>query len=491
MENAGYEILLGQLQNTINSVGYFIPEIILIIGLVILIIADLIIKESNKILIPIIALAILVSSLATVFSQWGMPSILLYENMLRLDNYAVFFKVLFLLGAIITVSTLGFSTDNRKSFNDNEGYTFLIGITLGLQIMSMAHNLLMIYISVELVSLCSFVLVSFTFDKKAAESNLKYIFFGGLSGAVMLYGMSFIYGISGDLNLPSLALVPWESNPMYGVIVIFTIAGLLFKISAFPFHLWAPDTYETAPSPLIAFMSVATKAAAFAILIKFIFFVNSFYLLAIPLALIAFCSIGIGNFSALIQSNPKRMLAYSSIAHAGFILSAAIVNSKLSLEACLFYLAVYLPMNFAAFLLVDILSNAGGGKEVENFKGLGFKLPFTGVIFTITMIALTGLPPTAGFYAKIFTFSSLWEAYQTTGQNIVMYLLVFGVLNSVVSLFYYLKIPYYMYFKSSQNELILKPSRSSQIVVAIIALPLLVIFFKPEIITQYITLIKF
>jgi NADH-quinone oxidoreductase subunit N len=307
----------------------------------------------------------------------------------------------------------------------------------------------------------------------------------------MLYGMSFIYGICGDLNLPSLASIQWESNAMMGVVVIFTIAGLLFKISAFPFHLWAPDTYETAPAPLIAFLSVATKAGAFAILIKLVFFINSFYLLAIPLALIAFFSIGVGNFSALLQSNPKRMLAYSSIAHGGFVLSAAILNTTLSVEACLFYLAVYLPMNFAAFLLVDILSNASGGKEVENFKGLGFKLPFTGVIFTITMIALTGLPPTAGFYAKVFTFSSLWEAYQSTGQSIVMYLLVFGVLNSVVSLFYYLKIPYYMYFKSADQELILKPTKASQIMVGVIALPLLVIFFKPEIITHFITQIKF
>jgi NADH-quinone oxidoreductase subunit N len=199
------------------------------------------------------------------------------------------------------------------------------------------------------------------------------------------------------------------------------------------------------------------------------------------ISILSIVTMTIGNFSALVQNNLRRMLAYSSIGHAGFLLMALLAAKDLGLTAILFYLTTYVFMNFTAFVLVDVSGDKTGSYDVNNFKGLGLKMPFLGVIFVLTMISLTGLPPTAGFYAKLFVFSALWETYQATGNSFFIVLLLFGLFNTVISLFYYLRIPYFMYFKKEESGSILT---SEPILVytfiALISLPLIILFFNPN-----------
>lgn len=477
------------------------PEFWLAGLFVVLIILDLIFKHKSQILLWL-AIVTLLPVLISLIGHWqAQTTTALFGGMLQLDNLAVFAKILLTIGLFFTFLLSIFSQEPGKKYG--EYYIIFIPLLLGTFLMTMATNLLSMYLAIELVSIASFVLVVFRFKQAAYESGIKYLLFGALSSGVMLYGMSLLYGFTGTLEFTSaifiynLKAVDPSLAMMAGVMVA---VGLLFKLSLVPFHFWAPDAYEKAPIPVIAFISIAPKIAAFIILYRVVssflavsdIFVDVQYDWSGPLSILALASILFGNIAALRQTNAKRMMAYSSIAHSGFILIGLISFSSNGLYGMFFYLSIYLFMNMAAFFAIQFLYKKTGSENMQDYAGLGIQYPFWGVIILVAMIALVGLPPTAGFSAKFFIFTSLWQSYQATQESLLLVLFIIGLINAAISLAYYLRIPYVLFFKAQNNVKLSDKKNVLEIILGIIiVLPLLLFFFKADWLYDMVNNIKF
>ncbi|MBX9852330.1 MAG: NADH-quinone oxidoreductase subunit N [Cytophagaceae bacterium] len=490
-----------QLEGIIQSLADILPEILLASLFILLIILDLIFRKRSSGVLPYITLAGLLIVLSFTFGQffeYQTPQLkFLFSRFLHINQYEVFYKIIFAIAGVFTVWFCLLSKPLQNEKIRGEFYATLVALLLGLNLMVMSSNLLMVYLSLEFVSICSYILATFSFNRGGAEAGIKYILFGAFSSGIMLYGMSLFYGFTGDFQFvePSYlnALEHIDKIPLL-LAGILTLAGFLFKISASPFHIWAPDVYQGAPTPVVAFFSIAPKAAGVAVLINFTypFYFNHLHELVVidwqlVLVVVGVLTLTVGNFAALAQNNLKCLLAFSSVGHAGFILTGMIAFSQLGVRSVLFYFSVYLFMNFAAFALVDIMAVLKGSDDVRKFKGLGSKIPFVGVIFVVIMVALTGLPPTAGFNAKLFVFSALWEAYQETGKQILLFVFVFGLLNTVIALFYYLKAPYYMFLKKAEEEeKVADINFAAKIYLLVLTVPLIGFFFKPDLLVNFI-----
>jgi NADH-quinone oxidoreductase subunit N len=354
----------------------------------------------------------------------------------------------------------------------------------------MATNLLMMYVGIEMVSLCSYIFTAFRKVKQGSEAGLKYALFGAAASAVMLYGMSWIYGITGTLSLADSAfgrdLFANTDSPMTLLACAFTLGGFLFKLASVPFHLWTPDTYQASPTPLVSFFSVAPKMAALALAIRFVIVAQ--VQLQTLLVYVCIATLAVGNFTALWQTNAKRLLAYSSIAQAGFMLIGLVAMGALGIKSLLFYMATYLFMSMLAFLLIDICFDDKA--QAADMAGFGRRHPFWAVLFTLAMVALAGLPPTVGFTAKFLAFSSLWDSYVKSQQTLFVVLFAFGLFNMVVSLFYYLKIPYIMFFKESpDSEPFINPTLGQKVLSITLAIPILYLFFDVNFLMKWITVL--
>jgi len=484
-----------------ESLPHLMPEFWLSGLFVVLIILDLIFKHKSQILLWL-AIVTLLPVLISLIGHWqAQTTTALFGGMLQLDNLAVFAKILLTIGLFFTFLLSIFSQEPGKKYG--EYYIIFIPLLLGTFLMTMATNLLSMYLAIELVSIASFVLVVFRFKQAAYESGIKYLLFGALSSGVMLYGMSLLYGFTGTLEFTSaifiynLKAVDPSLAMMAGVMVA---VGLLFKLSLVPFHFWAPDAYEKAPIPVIAFISIAPKIAAFIILYRVVssflavsdIFVDVQYDWSGPLSILALASILFGNIAALRQTNAKRMMAYSSIAHSGFILIGLISFSSNGLYGMFFYLSIYLFMNMAAFFAIQFLYKKTGSENMQDYAGLGIQYPFWGVIILVAMIALVGLPPTAGFSAKFFIFTSLWQSYQATQESLLLVLFIIGLINAAISLAYYLRIPYVLFFKAQNNVKLSDKKNVLEIILGIIiVLPLLLFFFKADWLYDMVNNIKF
>jgi NADH-quinone oxidoreductase subunit N len=487
-----------QLSQILQNLGLFLPELLLSTSFLVLILIDLVLHQdlkkkhqmvkdalqANHFLMILSVIIILVAINFTVKQFYDTNDSFLFSKMMILDSKAITFKFLIL---ITTIFVLGHIYVTKKDFI-GEFYILILSMVLGLCLMTMSLNLLMIYLSIEIVSIASYVLTAIEKNKKGLESGLKYILFGATSSAVMLYGMSLLYGMTGTLDIASpdfsrgLTQIDVVAST---VAIVLTISGFLFKLSAAPFHVWTPDVYESAPTPVVAFFSVAPKIAGFLVAIRFYS--------AIPdqlqniTAVLALASITFGNFSALWQTNAKRMLAYSSIAHTGFILIGLVSMSQLGMNAIVFYLVIMLFTNLAAFLLIDfvqlsVISNQHPitNTPITNFNGLGRINPFYGIMMLIVMVSLAGLPPTAGFLAKLNIFTALWETYQTSNESILLWLFIFGLLNTAVSLFFYLKIPFMMFFREPAENQEFELTSKQYFLAIILVLPILILFFKAD-----------
>lgn len=496
----------------LGSVEYFLPEIILAVCLFIVIVADLLLfkRKNNSISVLSIAGLVLVGFglLLQAYAVGIIGSKTLFSEMLVLDRLAVFLKILFCLAGILTILiSFSYKRDGQRLHQLGEYHSLVYGLILGAMLLVMGTNLLMIYLAIEIISIVSYVLANFGFNKKSAEASLKYFLFGAVSSAIMLYGMSLLYGFTGTLNISSeafhtgLAQIP---SFAYYIAVGMALAGFIFKLGAVPFHIWAPDIYEGAPPPIVALFSTVPKIAGVIILARFLVMLPETNAIvdaevdinwSTVLAWVAIVTMLVGNLSALWQKNAKRMMAYSSIAHAGFMLAGIVAGSAFGFESLLFYATIYLFMNFAAFLVITILSERNGSENMSDFAGLGKEFPFLGVAAVIVMLSLTGLPPTAGFTAKLLIFSSVYEAYQTNQEPLLLGLFIVGLLNTVLALFYYVKIPYYLYFHSREKEnSVLLHSRDNQkirenILLGLLIFPLLILFFKSSWLTEIISLI--
>ncbi len=488
------------LSQILQNLGILLPELLLSTSFLGLIVIDLFLHQDLKIkhqiikddlqanifLMILTVIVILITLNFTVDQFYNTNDSFLFGRMMILDSKAITFKFLIL---ITTMFVLGHIYVTKKSFV-GEFYALLISMVLGLCLMTMSVNLLMIYLSIEIVSISSYVLTAIEKSKKSLESGLKYILFGATSSAVMLYGMSLLYGMTGTLDItsPDFSRGLAQIDTIASIVaIVLTISGFLFKVSATPFHIWTPDVYESAPTSVVAFFSVAPKIAGFLVAIRFYS--------AIPdqlqniTAVLALASITFGNFSALWQTDAKRMLAYSSIAHSGFILIGLVSMSQLGMNAIVFYLVIMLFTNLAAFLLIDFVQLPAHSypslipnnqQLITNFRGLGRINPFYGIMMLIVMISLAGLPPTAGFLAKLNIFTALWESYQTTHESIMLWLFIFGLLNTAVSLFFYLKIPFMMFFKEPLENQHFELNSKQYFLIIVLVLPILILFFKAD-----------
>lgn len=464
-----------------------LPELLLIGLLLLIVLVDLLIKEKKSILITLTFAGVL-AELYLVTHQYFDTSAPIrgFFNFLLLDCYAAFWKMLLSLGTLLV---LLITTINKEQQKIGEYLVLILSILIGANLLVMSSNLLMIFLSVEIISIPSYIITTFAFNRSSAESGLKYLLFGAAASAVMLYGMSLLYAQTLTLEYPSQQFLDalLEAQPLPVIVsFILVLAGLFFKIAAFPFHIWTPDIYTSAPTSAVAYFSVVPKLAAFALLTKVVLVFNLFGQGPINwitfLSITALITLVVGNFSAIWQTNIKRMLAYSSIAHTGFLLAGFAAFSESSLQHVLFYASVYLIMNLGAFLLVQHFEVKNNITKVEDFKGLINTNPFLSVLLLIFMISLAGLPPTGGFTAKYLIFSSIWDSYSNTDNQWLLYLLIFGLVNTVISLFYYLKIPYYMIFKTCDNNTVLykKNLALENYLGGLLVLAILLIFFKPD-----------
>jgi NADH-quinone oxidoreductase subunit N len=380
---------------------------------------------------------------------------LVFGGMLRHDWPAFTFKAIFLFSAAITCLL---SLDVPRVGTRGEYYSLLIVATLGMCLMAAASDLIMLYLAVETTSIPLYVLAGFLKQNdKSAESGMKYFLFGALTSAVMLYGFSLLYGATGETNLYLLVakvrvggLSPW----FLGGVGALVLAGFGFKVAAVPFHFWTPDVYEGAPTPITAFISTASKAAGFAILVRFVLaFAPSVgvYWTAV-LAAVATATMSLGNLLALTQSNIKRLLAYSSIAHAGYALIGLVALTEFGAASLVFYLAAYVVTNLAAFAVVILFARSAGSDKIADYAGLSRRSPGLALVMLVAMLSLAGMPPLAGFVAKVYVFAAAVESG-------LIWLAIVGVLNAIVGLYYYLTVlkVIYLYRSEDENKPILVP----------------------------------
>jgi NADH-quinone oxidoreductase subunit N len=478
------------------SLDYIKPELIITAVLLVVILFDLF--YSDNVIIPYLSLIGLLISLAYVITDFHIKEYAFTLSssklpLLGVDPIGAFFKIIVLLASIFVIISAILSVEVEKlKVRRGEFYTLILGSIIGMMFLVSSVDLIMIYVAVELMSLPSYILAGFIrLRDRSGEAGLKYVIYGSVSSGIMLFGISLLYGITGSTNLI-------EINNFFAIqeVNYFTLAlallmifiGIGFKISAVPFHFWTPDVYEGAPIIITAFLSVASKAAGFMFLIRFIFtgFVNGTikigYWNVLPvfdwqtfLIVIGISTMTVGNFSALWQDNLKRMLAYSSIAHAGYMLVGIAVLSNQGLLAVMVYLFVYLFMNLGAFLVVMLAANKLKSEEIDDFKGLGFTSPFLAFALSVFLISLTGLPPTAGFITKLYLFFALIDAK-------LIYVAVIALINTVVSLYFYIRVLKHMYLsKPNENTPVIKENFSVNLLLVILMFPIFLfgIYFTP------------
>jgi NADH-quinone oxidoreductase subunit N len=489
-----------QLTGILGDMKYFVPELTLAALFIVVLITDLLFgRTSEKWCRMVACLGMLlvlfrdVQQVALIQSSTNT----LFSGMLLQTHISLIFRIIIDVSVLILLLYFAWDEQLRshpKKLSDL--YSITIAAVLGLHLMTMAINLLSVYLSVEMVSLASYLLVAYRSENAfSTEAGLKYVLFGAAASAIMLYGISLLYGFSGALNLfdPNFFMALTQANPLgVAFAIILVLAGIGFKLSFVPMHFWVPDVYEGAPTPITAFLSTVPKIAAFGLLVNFLTpFISSAPFKAFDfglcLSVIGIITMIAGNFAAVLQNNAKRMLAYSSIGHTGFALMAIVTFTPQGITALTYYLAVYVIANIGALMLVTYFTRITGSEDVSSYKGLGSKYPAASVCFVIILISLTGLPVTAGFTGKVFVFSAVYSVYQQSHNSWLLLLTITGAITTVVSLFYYIKIPLNLFLKRTDN--IAEPiSGLKYIITSAIIISVLLVFLGifPDWLTRFL-----
>jgi NADH-quinone oxidoreductase subunit N len=431
----------------VASLRYFFPELLLAAGTLAIILIDLVIKDKSR--LGDIALIFAAGALLLVGLEPNSSGAWLFHRMIVLDSFAVFFRALIALAGVVAV-WMSIGSAEVRIVQEGEYYTVLLASTLGMFLMATSANLLMAYLSLEFVSLTSYILTGILKqNRRSQEAALKYLIYGGVASATMIYGISWIYGLAGslDFNVINRALFGTPHVPVLTIFIalVLILAGLGYKVASVPFHMWAPDVYEGAPIPVTTFLAIGSKAAGFALLTRFFYPAisqltadgNWQVLKGVewPQLLLYICAITmtLGNLAALQQDNMKRMLAYSSVAQAGYALMGFVLLSNDGIRAMLVYLFAYYLMDAGAFLVVMMVANASGREDLAAYRGLaarGGMIP--AIALTVFLLSLTGIPATIGFIGKFYVFAAAI-------QQRFYILAVVGILNSVISLYYYMR----------------------------------------------------
>mgnify|MGYP001327572804 FL=1 len=428
---------------SIDDFYYVLPEIVLTFGALVLLLVDLILPKRDGAIFGV-AIATLLATAAAVLSFAGV-NVTASAGLLAIDGFATFFKLVFILSAVMTVLMSG-SYLRVEGVRAGEYCFLILCATLGMMFMASGIDLITLFIGLETMAIAFYILAGFLKpSQRSNEAAVKYFLLGAFSLGLLLYGMSLLYGATGTTSLNGIAaaLAGGERSLILTLALILIGAGMGFKIAAVPFHMWAPDVYEGAPTPVTAFLSVGSKAASFAMLLR-IFFVGLPFLVSDWQTLfwvLAAITMTVGNIAAITQTNTKRMLAYSSIAHAGYVLVGVVAGTERGITATLVYLWVYLFMQLGAFAILSMLRRQDVvGDELKDLSGLYFRKPFAAIAMLIFMLSLGGIPPTAGFMGKVWVFGAAID------QGFI-WLAVIGVVNSAISLYYYYRIIVFMWLK--------------------------------------------
>ena len=446
---------------------YILPELVLTAGALVVLIADVLLPRGSKVL-AWVTLFVIGATLASL-APFGDAQVEVANGLIAVDQFALFFKIVFLVAAAVTV-LMSTRYLEVEGVSPGEYYFLILCATLGMMIMAGGIDLITIFIGLETMAVSFYILTGFIKpNQRSNEAAVKYFLLGAFSLGILLYGMSLMYGLSGTTNLRTMAttFVGQEDDPRLVLAVILVVAGVGFKIAAVPFHMWAPDVYEGAPTPVTAFLSVGSKAASFAMLLRI-------FLEGLPsmnadwrmlFGALSVVTMTVGNVAALTQTNLKRMLAYSSIAHAGYVLIGVVAGTARGVSAMLIYLLVYAFMQLGAFAVIVMMRRQDVvGDELKDFSGLHFRHPYAAFAMLLFMLSLGGIPPTAGFMGKFWLFSAAIDAGY-------VWLAVIGVLNSAISLYYYIRIVVFMYVKTERagSEPTANPALAFAVAVAVAA----------------------
>jgi len=470
-----------------DQIKYIAPEISLLCFALLIIMLDLFI--ANKRVLPFIAVAGALLSAFFVLMLWGGQATEAFYRTIAVDQFGLFFKLLILASTVLVIMASNKYVAKFERFQ-GEFYALLMLSAIGLMLLVSAINLITIYVALELSGISLYILVSFLKDKKSSEAGLKYLILGSVASAILLYGMALVFGMTGNTcltciadyikGMPDLSLV---SVPALLVGLVLLITGFGFKIASVPFQMWVPDVYEGAPTPITAYLSVASKAAGFAVIARVL--MTAFGMpawlhneWAVIIAVLAAVTMTAGNVMALAQTNIKRLLGYSSIAQAGYLMVglAAIgmgsqADSTLR-SGLLFFLLSYTLTNLGAFIAIIAISNKINSDQIEDYTGMGKRAPMLAVALTLCMVSLTGLPPTAGLIAKIYIFSGAVD------QGL-LWLVIVAVINSCISAYYYFKVVKFMWMGEPASPDKVTSSWPEWLALALCCIPVVIIGVLP------------
>jgi len=452
------------MDEVLQSVRRFLPELVLTGGLLLVVLVDATRARFRDGLNRLLTVATLIAALVLCGRLYGWSG-QIFSGMLVLDPMAVFFKVLLVAASLLVVVL--FTFDNSRELHglgQGEFYALMLAVTLSNMLMATANDLAMLYLALEMVSITSYVMVAYMKgDRMSNEASLKYILFGAASTGGMLYGLSLLYGMTGTTSLPAIremlaAGVGDQNRLTVYLVLLLVFAGFGFKTAAVPFHFWCPDVYQGAPTPVTAFLSVAPKAAGFAIMLRF--FYGSLATAGTGpwdlagsidwphvLVLVSVLTMTVGNVAALTQTNMKRLLAYSSIAHAGYIMMGVVALSENGARGIMIYLLAYLFMNLGAFLVVTLIHNQDGTFDLRDYPGLYRRAPFLTAAMAIFLLSLMGIPPLVGFMGKLYVFAAIIER----GPVFYWYAVVAAV-NAAVAAYYYARVLKTMIIDAGNEE---------------------------------------
>ena len=432
-----------------------LPEVLmLVLGILILVLDPFWKDEKRRLNLGWLTAGGLFAVLAVslLVGRPGAEGILAWGGMVRFDMFAYAFKLFFIFAAAITAL---FMMDVEGTSRRAEAFALLLASTIGMSLMASAADMVMLYLAIETTSIPLYVLAGFLLDdKKSTEAGFKYLLFGAMTSAILLYGLTLVYGFGGSTSLEDLARQFGSATPFSIGVLLLLVVGLGFKLSLAPFHFWAPDTYEGAPSPVAGFLSTASKAAGFAVLVRL--FLTAFGSTAeqwqMTLAILAAVTMILGNLVALAQKNLKRLLAYSSIAHAGYALLGVIAaasnsgtGSEWGITSAVFYLLAYILTNLAAFGIIAIVGRTIGSDDIRAYDGLSRRSPYLALAMLVAFLSLSGMPPFGGFVGKFLVFFAAIQAGWT-------WLVVIGIITSIVGVYYYLTVMKYVYLYRMEGE---------------------------------------
>jgi len=463
------------------------PELSLVFFALVVVLLDLVIQR--KWILAVVSIVGLVVSAGFTLAMWGGGHQAIFNNMLAVDNFALFFKLLFsgIAGLVILASM-----DYVSKFDRFQGeyYALVLISALGMMLMAATAELISLYIALELTSISLYILVAFLKDPKSSEASLKYLLLGALASAVLLFGMALVFGFTGTTHLgeiaqsiQSMSLQGLMSSPALILGIVLFIAGFGFKIAAVPFHMWVPDVYEGAPTPITAYLSVGSKAAGFAIVLRI--FYSAFGLpnwlsldWGLIFAVLGAISMTLGNVTAIPQTNIKRMLGYSSIAQAGYLMvglatvGVSPAADVLGRSGVLFFLASYALTNLGAFIAIIAISNKLNSDLIDDYSGMGKRAPLVALALTLCLISLIGMPPAAGFMAKFYIFSA-------AVQHNLLWLVIIAVINSVISAYYYLRVVKVMWLGEPVSEEKVPSSGALRLALSVSCLGVLILGIVP------------